>query len=96
MWLSFVGGELSWYWGQSDSFCACVAHLFNSIARCGMPKQWNRLVISSLFKKGDKQDANNYIGLAVSSILPKLFVIVLGEQFTVRVDDLELHVPVRR
>ncbi len=78
--VSFVTAELLKYCGQSDVFLNCLAALFNYVARNGIPPKWNEVVLTSLFKKGDPSDASNYRGLAVSSVLPKLFAIMLNER----------------
>jgi hypothetical protein len=40
--------------------------------------EWNTLTITSLFKKGDKSVPDNYRGLAVMGIMPKLFATMVN------------------
>lgn len=54
-----------------------LAHLFNVIISQGPPASWNRLTITSLHKKGAKSEPQNYRGISVMSVLPKLFATII-------------------
>lgn len=42
-----------------------------------MPVEWNTLSIISLHKKGSTTDPNNYRGLSIMNVFPKLFSLIL-------------------
>ena len=75
---SFISRELVKYFGKRASFIECVTMLFNHLARMGLPDCWNTLHITSLHKKGDLQNVNNYRGLAVSIVMAKLYASALN------------------
>ena len=51
-----------------------LAHLFNSILNSGKyPEQWTKAILVPLHKKGPVADQNNYRGIALLSILGKVF-----------------------
>ena len=62
---------------EYHSFSECLCTLFNTFAMKGIPLSWNSLLITSLFKKGDKADPGNYRGLSVMQCLPKCFSMAL-------------------
>lgn len=41
---------------------------------------WNRVLISPIYKSGDKLDSNNYRGISVSSNLGKAFCCIINAQ----------------
>ena len=48
--------------------------LFNKMFKAGkVPSQWKDVIISILFKKGDKLDCNNYRGISLINVIGKLY-----------------------
>ncbi len=72
-----------------ESRCA----LFNQVARKGMPPAWNLLTLTSLNKKGNQADPSNYCGLAVMSLLPKLYATCLNALLYAKVTDAGIDAP---
>ena len=55
--------------------------LFNNILNTGFfPTSWSSAVIIPIFKKGDKNNVNNYRGISLVSNLGKLFTSILNER----------------
>ena len=55
--------------------------LFNNILNTGFfPTSWSSAVIIPIFKKGDKDNVNNYRGISLVSNLGKLFTSILNER----------------
>lgn len=42
----------------------------------GIPPEWNKLKVSSIFKSGNQADPANYRGISVMSFFPKLYALV--------------------
>ena len=63
---------------QHSGIYSALACLFNSVLQQGPPPSWNCLSVTSLHKKGDKLDPNNYRGILVMAVLPKLFATILN------------------
>lgn len=69
----FVTGELLRA-VETTGFTASVTALFNAVAVHGMPRGWNKLKLTSLYKgKGDELCGGNYRGISVMGIIPKLY-----------------------
>jgi hypothetical protein len=51
--------------------------LFNLVVKQGFPKPWTQSFIVPIFKNGDKSIASNYMTIMISSILVKLYGIIL-------------------
>ena len=65
-----------------------LANLFNLIFTSGnFPEAWRLSSLTPIHKKGDKSIPNNYRGIAVSSILCKLFCLVLYNRLDVFVNQ---------
>ena len=65
----------------SNALLPLLTKLFNIILKNGsMPKDWNLSIITSLYKNGAPNDANNYRGLSVTSCLGKLFTGILQQR----------------
>lgn len=54
-----------------------MVHLFNMVRHRGTPQAWNSITLLSLFKKGDPSLAENYRGLSIMGVLPKLYATIL-------------------
>jgi len=62
---------------------ACVAALFNACATVGaLPADWALCSVTAVHKSGDRGDANNYRGIAVGSLLSKLFASILNTRLS--------------
>ena len=60
-----------------------LARLFTAVFRSGrIPPEWAVGVITSVFKKGDASDPNNYRGITVGHVLGKLYALVLNARLT--------------
>lgn len=80
---SFITSELLKAIGKiSVNLPECISHMFNYFATKGVPNDWNQLSLRSLFKKGDKNDCNNYRGLSIMGTMPKLFSCILNNLLT--------------
>ena len=55
---------------------------FNQMLDKGVPEQWCTGVIHPIFKSGDANDPNNYRGITVTTILAKLFAMVLENRIS--------------
>ncbi len=64
--------------GVSSLLCL----LFNKILIYGMPSSWNVLEITSLHKKGDVENPNNFRGLSVMHVFAKLFSTCVNNKLT--------------
>ena len=54
-----------------------LAALMTQVCKRGVPTAWNRLQLCSIHKKGDPRDPQNYRGISLMSIFPKLLAAVL-------------------
>ena len=58
-----------------------ITTLFNKILSSGyFPKQWCEAIIIPIFKKGDRNDTNNYRGISLMSCFAKLFTSLLNKR----------------
>ena len=62
-----------------------LTHTFNKIFVSGCPLNWTFMKMFTIFKKGSRQDPQNYRGISVISALPKLYDMVLSNRLTVTV-----------
>ena len=58
-----------------------ICALFNVVFSHGYPAQWSRAKMFTIFKKGNKYDANNYRGISIQVALAKLYEAVLNRRF---------------
>ena len=57
---------------------ALLAHIFNAIFFAKVyPKEWSRAKLSSIFKKGNRNDVRNYRGISVINSMAKVYDMVL-------------------
>ena len=62
--------------------------LFNLVRRHAfIPTQWKKSRITMLFKKGDKTSIDNYRGIAVTSIVGKLFGKIMNSRLVKEVEE---------
>lgn len=67
----------------SDMLSGCVAALFNACVRVGrLPPAWALCRISPIHKGGDATVAGNYRGIAVSTVLAKLYASLLTRRLS--------------
>jgi len=78
---------------EDPAFYAALAHLFNAALLLGPPATWNHLTITSLHKKGSKQDPKNYRGISIMPILPKLYATIIRTRLEATADELQLQAP---
>ncbi len=70
----------------------CIAALFNACAAAGtLPDYWALCRISPIHKGGDLGDPNNYRGIAVGSLLAKLYASLLNTRLTRWLEDNDLR-----
>ena len=51
-----------------------------------VPMKWREGLIVSLFKKGDKEDPGNYIGITLLSVVGKVFCKILNDRLVQYLD----------
>ena len=63
----------------SDKTKEKIRQIFNEILRQGdcTPKTWRRIRIQVIHKKGDREDAGNYMPICSLPVLYKLFATIL-------------------
>lgn len=54
-----------------------LAKTFSQMLSTGVPQTWCSGVIHPIFKSGDTDDPNNYRGITVTSVLAKVFAMIL-------------------
>ena len=64
---------------------------FNHMLACGVPHSWCSGVIHPIFKSGDANDPSNYRGITVTSVLAKLFAMVLEARMSIWAEDHDLR-----
>lgn len=56
----------------------CIVELFNLVLDTEIcPEEWSKVLLTIIFKRGDKTDPNNYRGIALVNHLTKIFTYVL-------------------
>ena len=72
-------------------------HLATMLDRCfrtgRVPVEWNRMLVSPVFKKGDKLDLANYRPISVSDALAKLYAVVLNNRLLPWLESHSLRAP---
>ena len=53
----------------------------------GIPKQWRKGLIVSLYKKGDVEDPGNYRGITLLNVVGKLFCKILNNRLVIRLES---------
>ena len=57
-----------------DGIVTSLKKLFNQLLHLGnTPLEWNKGIIVPIFKKGNKNDLNNYRGITLTSCVSKIF-----------------------
>ncbi len=69
-----------------------LKHMYNKVLVSGnFPKQWCQAVLAPLHKKGPKNDPSNYRGIALLSVLGKIFTKILNERLVTLTEKFELQ-----
>lgn len=69
-----------------------LAHIFNTVIETGhYPEQWAKAVLVPLHKKGPTSDVNNYRGIALLSVIGKLFCKILNSRLVHWADTCEIQ-----
>eukprot|EP00745_Piridium_sociabile_P029888 TRINITY_DN49431_c1_g1_i1.p1 TRINITY_DN49431_c1_g1~~TRINITY_DN49431_c1_g1_i1.p1 ORF type:complete len:132 (-),score=0.35 TRINITY_DN49431_c1_g1_i1:366-761(-) len=56
-----------------------LTKLFNAIFEQGVyPQEWSKAIIIPIYKKGDPEDADNYRGIALLSVISKCYTRILN------------------
>ena len=64
-----------------ETLIPVITKLFNSIFSSGLyPENWNMNILSPIYKKGDRNNPENYRGISISSNLSKLFCSILNNR----------------
>lgn len=66
-----------------------ICSIFNAILSNGIvPQSWKKNSLVPIPKKGNRQDVNNYRGISLQSVLPKIFDGLLTKKFIYHVNQL--------
>ena len=74
-----------------DILLAPLTVTFNELLSRGVPQSWCTGVIHPIFKSGDVNDPGNYRGITVTSVLVKLFAMVLEARMSTWAEQSELR-----
>ena len=67
----------------APSLTACVTALLNACAQAGtLPQSWTLCAVTPIHKGGDVTDPSNYRGIAVGSLLSKLYATLLDSRLS--------------
>ena len=61
-----------------------------------MPKEWIMTIICSIHKESDKMDCQNYRGIALLSVIYKVFVKILTKRLSPYTEQISVWFPKRR
>ena len=65
-----------------------LARLFSALFRAGLfPPAWALGAITSILKKGDPTEPNNYRGITVGHVLGKLYALVINARLSAWLED---------
>ena len=65
-----------------DQWIILLTNIFNLIFFGHYPMNWTMLKVFTIFKKGRRDDLDNYRGISVLSAIPKLYDMVLSQRFS--------------
>ena len=66
---------------------SCLLVIFNLMLVSHFPKQLSIGLITAVYKSGNKSDMSNYRGIAVGSVIAKLFAMILDHRIAVWAED---------
>ena len=73
-----------------DLIMPYILKIFNRIFKSGVfPDAWTRFVIVPVYKKGSRNNPDNYRGIALLEIMSKLYVSILNKRLTFYVNAFE-------
>ena len=64
-----------------DDWILLITYVFNMVFISNYPMDWTLLKVFTIYKKGPRQDPQNYRGISIVSAIPKLYDMVLSERF---------------
>ena len=77
-------------WGL-DWYGKLLVKLFNAVMKLEItPENWSKQILVPVFKKGNKNDTNNYRGLALLSCVGKLFCTIINNRLYNWIEDNEI------
>ena len=59
-----------------------LTQLFNHVFLTLYPPTWTMMKVFTIYKKGTKDDPNNYRGISILSAIPKLYDMILSHRFS--------------
>ena len=65
-----------------DQWLPLLTHIFNLVFFGHYPKNWTMLKIFTIFKKGRRDDPDNFRGISIISAIPKLYDSILSNRFS--------------
>ena len=65
-----------------EEWIILMTHIFNCVFTSGYPLYWTLTKIFTIFKKGARDDPQNYRGISVLSCIPKLYDLTLSRRFS--------------
>jgi hypothetical protein len=69
-----------------------LRHLYNSVLNTGkFPEQWCKAVLVPIHKKGKLSDPNNYRGIALLSVLGKIFTKIINSRLVYWAEENEIQ-----
>ena len=69
--------------------CEMLVKIFNSAWKDkSIPKDWSKMIVTPVYKKGDKLDPANYRAISLLSIPGKVFCKILLDRIKLRAEDL--------
>ena len=58
--------------------------LFNDVFNKGIfPQAWSKSIIVPIYKKGDKNNPDNYRGVALTSVVSKIYTHILNKRLSI-------------
>lgn len=67
-----------------EAFIKLVNKIWNE---GGIPEEWNRGLICSIYKRGDKENVKNYRGITFMDTAYKIYVSILNERMKIKVEE---------
>lgn len=66
-----------------EAFIKLVNKIWNE---GGIPEEWNRGLICSIYKRGDKENVKNYRGITFMDTAYKIYVSILNKRMKIKVE----------